>query len=161
MQVHYTITFVAALVPIITGFIWYNPKVFGNAWMKSIHMSPENMKGGNMAITLGLAYLFSVLLAVSLVSIVIHQTSILSVFNGDNSAESAAYMKNFFETYGGRFRTFKHGSLHGVISGFFIALPILGINALFERRGFTYIAIHTGYWMLTLGIMGGIICQFA
>ncbi len=161
MQINYYITFVAALVPMLTGFIWYNPKVFGNAWMKSINMSPENMKGGNMAITLGLAYLMSVLLAVSLVSVVIHQASLLSVFDGDKTQESAAYIKNFFETYGGRFRTFKHGSLHGVISGFFIALPILGINALFERRGFTYIAIHTGYWMLTLGIMGGILCQFA
>ena len=55
------------------------------------------------------------------------------------------------------YRTFKHGALHGTISGFMVALPILGINALFERRGFKYIAINVGYWMLCMGIMGGIV----
>lgn len=35
------------------------------------------------------------------------------------------------------------------------------INALFERRGFKYIAIHTGYWLITLAIIGGLMCQFA
>jgi hypothetical protein len=24
----------AAVIPILVGMIWYNPKVFGNAWMK-------------------------------------------------------------------------------------------------------------------------------
>ena len=35
-----------------------------------------------------------------------------------------------------------------------------GTNALFERKGFRYIAVNAGYWILTLMIMGGIICQF-
>jgi hypothetical protein len=38
---------------------------------------------------------------------------------------------------------------------------LIGINAVFERKGFKYIAIHTAYWMLTMAIMGGIICAFA
>ena len=61
----------------------------------------------------------------------------------------------------GKFRTFKHGALHGTMAGIFIALPILGTNALFERKGWKYILINTGYWTVTLAIMGGIICQFA
>ena len=63
--------------------------------------------------------------------------------------------------YGNDFRTFKHGALHGTLTGVGIALPVVAINAMFEKRGFKYIAIHAGYWILTLLLMGGIICQFA
>jgi hypothetical protein len=160
MQFNWWLLLVAGLIPLFVGFIWYNPKVFGNAWMKSIGMTEESMKGGNMALIFGLCYLFACMLAMSMMSIVIHQMGISSVFQGDETPESAAYMKNFFDAYGGRFRTFKHGALHGTIAGFFIALPILGINALFERRGIKYMAIHTGYWAVTLALMGGVICAF-
>ena len=38
---------------------------------------------------------------------------------------------------------------------------VIGINALFERKGFKYIAINAGYWILCLGLMGGVLCAFA
>ncbi len=161
MHIHSYVLFIAALVPLLVGFVWYNPKVFGNAWMKSIGATPESLQGGNMALILGLCYLFALMLAASLMPIVIHQFAFGSVFQGDESTESAAYMKNFYETYGTRFRTFKHGALHGTISALFIALPLIGTNALFERKGFKYIAIHVGYWVVTLALMGGVICQFS
>jgi lysylphosphatidylglycerol synthetase-like protein (DUF2156 family) len=59
------------------------------------------------------------------------------------------------------FRTFKHGAFHGIIATIGLVLPIIGINALFERRGFKYIALHVGYWLVCLILMGGFICQFA
>ena len=31
----------AALIPTIVGFIWYNPKVMGEAWMKAAEMTEE------------------------------------------------------------------------------------------------------------------------
>lgn len=64
------------------------------------------------------------------------------------------------ELYSTSYRTFKHGMFHGCIAGFLFATPILTINALFERKGFKYIAINAGYWIITLGLMGGIICAF-
>lgn len=160
MQLHFWLIFLAGLIPLITGAAWYNPKVFGNAWMRSVGVTGESMKGANMALIFGLCYLFGVMLASAVMTIVIHQLGFNSVFQGDNTPETAAYMKNFFENYGSRFRTFKHGAFHGTIAGLFIALPILGTAALFERRGFKYIAIHTGYWMLTMALMGGVICAF-
>ncbi len=160
MQLNFWLILVAGLIPLITGFIWYNPKVFGNAWMKSAGLDEEKMKGAKMPLVFLLCYLFGVILASALMTIVIHQMGFNSVMQGDNTAETAAYMKNFFETYGNRFRTFKHGALHGTISGFFIAMPILGTAALFERKKFKYIAIHTGYWMLTMALMGGVLCAF-
>ncbi len=165
MQPHWYILFVAGLVPLVTGFIWYNPKVFGNAWMKSIGVTEESLKGGNMALIFGLCYLFGLMLSVALMSIVIHQMHMFSIFADDttmkdpNSA-SSLYVKHFFDTYGTYYRTFKHGAFHGILSALFIVLPIIGTVSLFERRGFKYIAIHVGYWMLTLALMGGVLSQF-
>jgi hypothetical protein len=58
---------------------------------------------------------------------------------------------------GNDFRTFKHGALHGFFSGLFIALPILGTNALFEQKGWKYILINVGCWTITLALMGGLL----
>ena len=161
MTIHAYVLFIAALIPLFVGFIWYHPKAFGNAWMKLIGATPESMKSGNMALIVGLCYLFALILAAGLMPIAIHQFAFGSVFDGDKSIESAAYMKNFYETYGTRFRTFKHGALHGSITALIIALPLIGTNALFERKGFKYMAIHVGYWIVVLALMGGVICQFA
>jgi len=160
MQLNFWLIFVAGLIPLITGFTWYHPKVFGHAWMKSAGLTEESLKGGKMALIFGLTYLFGCMLASALMTIVIHQMGVGSVLQGDTSTEAQAYMKQFLETYGDRFRTFKHGALHGTISGLFIAMPVLGICALFERKNFKYIAVHTGYWMLTMALMGGILCAY-
>ena len=97
---------------------------------------------------------------------VIHQWAFYSILANepgvrDNNSEIGIFIRNFMEKYGHNFRTFKHGALHGTIGGFTLALPILGINALFERKGFKYIAINVGFWIVSMAIMGGIICQFA
>ena len=46
---------IAAIAALLVGFIWYHPKVFGNAWMKVSGMTEEKIKGGNMAVIFGLA----------------------------------------------------------------------------------------------------------
>ncbi|MDO5978905.1 DUF1761 domain-containing protein [Flavivirga spongiicola] len=148
---------VAAVSALVVGFIWYNPKVFGNAWMQAAGMTDEQVKGGNMAKIFGLALLFAFLLAMSLPGIVIHQMGVLSLIGGDPSVALPSY-EALMNDYGDAFRTFKHGALHGVITGVFIALPIIGTNALFERKNAKYIFINSGYWIVTLGVMGAIIC---
>ena len=87
----------------------------------------------------------------------IHQTGVLGVIGGDPTKALPSYAA-FIADYGDAFRTFKHGALHGLIGGLFIALPIIGTNALFERKGAKYILINSGYWIVTLTIMGAIVC---
>lgn len=65
------------------------------------------------------------------------------------------------DKYGNNFRTFKHGVFHGVISGIFLIFPLFAINAMFERKGFKYIFINSGYWLVSFALMGGIICAFS
>ena len=156
----------AALVPIVVGFVWYNPKVFGNAWMKACGLNEQDLQGGNMPLILGLSYLFSFFLGTAITMAVIHQNHFHSIFADSPAAAEVGsdlnvYITEFMNLYGTKFRTFGHGAFHGVINAIFLALPLIGINSLFERKGFKYIAIHLGYWTITLALMGGIICQFS
>lgn len=156
---------VAALVPLVIGFIWYNPKVFGTAWMKVAEMTEEKMQGANMLMIFGVTYVLSFLAAAALNSIVVHQSHIYSILLseqgfGDPNSEIGMFIADFMEKYGDNYRTFKHGVFHGVVAGITLALPVLGINALFERKGFKYIAINAGYWIVTFALMGGIICAW-
>jgi hypothetical protein len=157
MEINFLAILTAAVTALVVGFVWYNPKVFGNAWMKAAGMTDEQVKGGNMAKIFGLALLFAILLAFALQGITIHQMGAFSMVGGDVENALPSYQA-FMDDYGNTFRTFKHGALHGALAGVFIALPILGTNALFERKGAKYIFINSGYWIATLTIMGGIIC---
>lgn len=73
----------AALSALVTGFIWYNPKVFGTAWMHAAGMTKEKLKAGNMVKIFGLAVLFAFMLALAMPSIVIHQMGAHSLVQGE------------------------------------------------------------------------------
>lgn len=149
--------FVAALIPMIIGFIYYHKKVVGNAWMSVTGMTEEKAKESNMAVTMIISYIFSVLLAFALSQIVNHQAGLFSLFGG---VESDELYKQVMEVKGTAFRTFKHGAFHGLITSIAIVLPILGTNALFEQKGWKYIWINVGYWTITLILMGGLLCAW-
>lgn len=156
----------AALVPIVMGFIWYNPKTFGTAWMNASGLTEEKMKGANMPLIFGLTYVLSFFIAAMLFSVVVHQSAYHSLLAGEAGygepgSDVTMMIDQFMKTYGGHFRTFKHGALHGGILGTLVITPIIAINAMFERKGFKYIAINGGYWIVSLILMGGIICQWA
>lgn len=151
---------VAAASTLVVGFIWYNPKVFGTAWMQAADMTEDKMKGANMGKIFGLAFLFAVFLAVSLRFLVIHQTGALSMVGGQVTDDTLPSFFAFMDDYGNAYRTFKHGVFHGLLSGVFIALPIIGTNALFERKSIKYILINSGFWTVCMMLMGGIICAW-
>ena len=150
---------VAALVTLLVGFVWYNPKVFGTIWMNETGMTDEKAKQGNMLKIFGLTIFYSLMLAFIMPSLVIHQMGALGMVGGPGLADTAkpSYAA-FLADYGDAFRTFKHGALHGFFSGLFIALPITAINSLFEHRSWKYILINAGYWIVSLTVMGAIIC---
>lgn len=165
MKFNYLAILVAALVPIIIGFVWYNPKVFGTIWMKESGLSEEDLNKGNMPLIFIVSIILSLLLAFDMNFVVVHQYHIYSALMDmgdvaaieDPSTPLGALYAEIMENYGMNFRTFKHGVLHGVLASVFFMLPILGINALFERKSFKYIALNASYWLVSLAIMGGII----
>lgn len=153
--------FATGLIPLLTGFIWYNEKVFGKAWMKASGFDPSKAGKSNMGLIFLLTYVFGVMLSVTISSMAIHQISVGSIFADiPGSDQPGSDLMLFMEKYGTLYRTFKHGALHGFIGALFFAMPIIGTVSLFERRGAKYIFIHTGYWAITMLLMGGVLCQW-
>lgn len=160
--INFLVLGLSALIPMAVGAVYYGP-LFGKKWMAINGFSEEDLKEGNMGIIMGLSLLFSFFLAFSMMTQAIHQTGVFQLLgglaeNGDAAAKAA--MESFFADYGTLHRTFGHGALHGGFAAVMFALPIIAINSLFERRGWSYIGIHFGYWFITLCLMGGVICQF-
>ena len=145
---------IAALVPIALGFVWYNPNVFGKAWMKAAEVTEEKLKSGNMAVVFGVSLVLSFLLAFFTTGLVIHEMGVYGMTEGQMDG---AITQAFLEEWAGKYRSFKHGALHGAMSGVGIVFPIIAINGMFERKSWKYIFINSGYWIVCLAIMGSII----
>jgi len=162
MKMNFLAFFASALTTLVTGFIWYNPKVFGTIWMREAELNQEELKNGNMLKIFGLTYVFSLMMTMVISALTIHQSGAVGMVGGPPLIENAKpSFAAFMADYGTAYRTFKHGALHGFISGLFFAFPIVAINGMFERKSWKYIFINAGYWALTLTLMGGIICAFA
>ncbi|WP_396182361.1 DUF1761 domain-containing protein [Flavobacterium sp.] len=159
MEMNFYAILVAALTTLVVGSIWYSPVLFGNAWMKETGLTEEELKKGSMLKIFGLTFVFSVLLAMILQVLCVHQFGPLGMIGGPDFIDSAkpSYAA-FMADYGTVFRTFKHGALHGFMSGLFLAFPMIAINGLFERKSWKYIFIHAGYWTVSMTIMGAIVC---
>ena len=159
MEINLLALLAAAFSTLFIGFVWYNPKVFGTIWMNESGITEEKMKGGNMVITLLVSFIYAFFIAFILRFLVVHQTGALGMVGGDASIAKSSY-DAFMADYGTAFRTFKHGALHGFMTGLFLILPVLGITALYERRSFKYTLVTGGYWVVCGMVMGGIICAW-
>lgn len=159
MEINFLALLVAAFSTLVVGFIWYNPKVFGTIWMKESGMTEEKIKGSNMLMTFVVSFIYAFLISFVLQYLTIHQTGALGMVGGDVSIAKPSYAA-FMTDYGMAFRTFKHGALHGFMAGLFLALPLIGTNALYERRSFKYTLVTGGFWIVCFMIMGGIICAW-
>ena len=124
---------VAALVPMLMGFIYYHKALFGQAWMDSIGMTEEKAKEANMPLVFGISLIMSLLISFFM----------MGFCNGTGQE--------------GEYDTFKHGAFHGVAASLFFVIPIFVTNGLFEQKSWKNILINAGYWLITLGIMGGIL----
>jgi hypothetical protein len=166
MQLDFPVLLASAVIPLLIGFIWYHPKVFGNAWIKVAGVDPDAAKNSNMALVFGLTYVLSFFIAMTLNFVTIHQWSIMSLL-ADNpdlqnpDSTSANELKNLLDLYGGKFRSFGHGAFHGFLVALTFLMPVIAVNALFERKSWKYIWINTGFWMVCCMLMGGVICRFS
>ena len=155
MEMNYLAILVAALSSFVVGFIWYNPKVFGTIWMNEIGMTDEKAKQGNMLKIFGFTFIFACMFAFMMPTITIHQIGAVQLAGRNESDEA---LIAFLQVHGESFRTFKHGALHGLIAGIFLALPIVATNSLFEQKSWRYTFITAGYWIVVMTVMGAIIC---
>ncbi|MDI1257246.1 MAG: DUF1761 domain-containing protein [Flavobacterium sp.] len=158
MSINWMALVAATLSSLVTGFLWYNPKVFGTIWMREAGITEEAAKSNNNMVKIfGMTLLYAFFISFTLQFMVIHQWGALSATK-DIAGVDPSVLQNYLTAYGDTYRTVKHGMLHGFMTGLFLALPVLGTSAIYEKRSFKYVLVTGGYWVLTCMIMGGIIC---
>lgn len=134
MEVNWIAIIVAALIPMVMGFLWYGP-IFGKQWQSSMGFSDEDLKSGNMPVIFGISFVMAILMA-------------MGIF---------FFIEGMHEAGGGSFHTFKHGALHGAMVSIFFSIPVLVSNSLFQKNNAKNILINIGYWVVTSALMGGIL----
>ncbi|TRX41542.1 DUF1761 domain-containing protein [Flavobacterium restrictum] len=160
MEINFLAILVAAVSTVVVGFVWYHPKVFGGIWMRESGLTEDKMKGVNRVKMLLCSIIYAFFMAFILRFLVIHQTGALGMVGGDATKALPSY-NAFLDDYGTAFRTFKHGALHGFMTGLLMILPVIGTNALYERRSFKYTMVTGGFWIVCFTIMGAIICGWS
>ena len=114
-----------------------------------------------MAKIFGLSFVLAFVASFMVIpTVVIHQFGALGMVGGNPDLAKPSYAA-FLADYGDAFRTFKHGALHGTILGLGLVFPLIAINGLYSHKSWKLIFITAGYWVVSLAIMGGIICGWS
>ena len=129
MEANWLALIVAALSTLAVGFVWYNPRVMGTAWMKETGMTEEKAQQGNMPLIFGLSAVMAFIAAMYL--------------NAWISSDEVVSMQS--------------GAFKGVLTALMIGMPVLVTNSLYELRSLKYMLINIGYWVVALAVMGLII----
>lgn len=117
----------ATLAAFALGAVWYGP-LFSKPWMKSIGVTEEDVAKGSMGKIFGTAFVLIALMAYCLAMVL-------------NSPDTGL----------------REGAFYGFLAGFGWVAPAMIVNALYEQRSGTYMAINAGYWILVFTIMGVIL----
>jgi hypothetical protein len=118
----------ATVSSFLLGGLWYSPALFGRTWMAANGFSEADLQRRNMGKVFGLAFLFSLVMAVN-----------LAMFLAD-PATTASW-----------------GATAGFLAGFgWIAMGV-AVIAMFEGRPVSYILVNGGYMTVALVVMGLII----
>jgi hypothetical protein len=123
----YLAIFIAGLMPMLIGYVWYHPKVFGTAWMKSLGFTEDSLRGGNMGLIYGLSMLCAFFISWRLNSYSSHTEPGMSQF--------------------------VHGFYHGAYNMGLPAALVLVSNGLFQRNSINNLIINALYWIVALGLM--------
>lgn len=158
--------FVIALFPMIVGFIWYHPKLMGEAWKRETGLTDEKLKSGNMLLIFGISLFCSFLMSFFITSIATHDVYVKGATyyieksgteteKQEAKAWQEAYDRMVVKRPEYSTSRWTHGFAHAfVVLGIFFVLPLVITNGLFERKSWKYILINGGYWIITVGLMG-------
>lgn len=123
---------VSAIILWVLGAIWYSPPLFAKPWMElaGVHREPGKRDGMLLGMTASL-------LCDLVLSLILAMLIMWSNATG-----------------------FKYGGVIGVLVWMaFVAAPNLP-QGLYERRPFKLFAINSGYWLVGLVIVGGLLASW-
>ena len=131
-RINYLAVIVCAIILWILGATWYSPVLFAKKWSELIGVKRE--PGKREGLLLGMT--------ASLIGDVVMSFILANIIHWSN-------------TFG-----FRNGAVIGVLAWIgFIAAPNLP-QGLYEKRPFKLFAINSGYWLLGLFIVGGILATW-
>jgi len=129
-EIHWLATLVGALVPMFMGFVWYNPVV------RECLDGLVRLYGGRHERRKHAGHLRNILHSCCSCSILYCDVYGLSQSGGTGIYTWSLSWRNACDLTG---------------------IPILVSNSLFQRNSATNILINVGYWIVTFGVMGGVI----
>lgn len=128
-DVNYWAALVSVVAAMVIGAIYYSPAVAGRAWMAAIGKTPEEIKANNKPS----------LYAVTAVLALLQATVLSAVISWAGDV------------------TLVGGALIGLLLWVGMALPVISNTFIFEGRKMVNHVISSGYYLITLVVMGGII----
>jgi hypothetical protein len=135
-SLNYVAIVVSAVLLWVLGAIWYSPALFAKPWMEILGIKKEEGKKSGLMLGMAASFLGDLVLSFIL-------ANIISWANAFGFAASA---------FG-----FGNGCVMGVLMWMgFIASPNLP-QGIYEGRPFKLFAINSGYWLVGLIIVGGLL----
>ncbi len=118
----------AAISTFLVGGLWYSPLLFAQAWMRENGFSETDLRRHSKGRAFGGSAVFALIMAFN-----------LALFLADEKTDLA------------------WGVAAGALAGVGWVATGLGTVALFENRTWTYIAINSGYQIVSFLVMGAIL----
>lgn len=131
-EINLTAIIIGGFIPLVIGYIWYHPKVFGNT-LSMINYGEITQKKHSPVVYI-LSFVLSVLI-----------TMLLAAILSTHAIED---------------QTAEHGAFHGLMASIFMGIPTFAIIAMFESKSARYILIHAFYWMVCFTLMGLVVGLF-
>ena len=128
-DVNYWAALVSVVAAMVIGAIYYSPALAGRAWMAAIGKTPEEIKANNKPS----------LYVVTAVLALLQATVLSAVISWAGDV------------------TLVGGALIGLLLWVGMALPVISNTFIFEGRKMVNHVISSGYYLITLVVMGGII----
>lgn len=122
--IHWIAVLLASVAAFAIGSVWYSPVLFSKVWQKEVKLSDQDIKGSNMALIFGLAFVLMFISAL-----------VLDIFL---PREATALI----------------GMIAGLLVSVAWIATALGVNYLFARRSFKLFLIDAGYYVVFFAVMG-------
>jgi len=120
---------IAAVAAFLLGFLWYTA-LFGKIWQTESGITDEQANSG-IAVTHGTAFVMMLLIG----------STINMIINMHEPQE----------------QTLVHGAFHGVLMAAFVAIPILIIHYMYQKKSFKLILIDGAYTAAFFAVIGAVL----
>ncbi len=151
----------SAFIPFIVAFIWFHKNLFGGEnWAKIAGLTLEQNNTPVKPLKLALSILLNFFIAFELYNLVVHGSGVFGMVSANVEALKTGSAAAFLNEYGQNHLTFGHGLVHGIFATVGFAVPFIGYATIFERKSAKYFWVNVGFWLVSLTLMGGAICQW-